>query len=75
MSGTSAEVGHNWLYESPDGREAWVLFDPTQNLAFICTDIHQQGPPNQAVGFSAGYLRMIADRLEELVSNPVEENS
>lgn len=64
--GFVVQVNNDLLYESPDGREAWVIFDTGKRLAFISTDIHAMGQPNQTVGFSAETLRAIADRLDEL---------
>ncbi len=57
--------------EAPDGREAWVTFSPEQKLAFICTDIHGQGMPHNAAGFTSEFLRQIADKLDQMT----EENS
>lgn len=68
--GFIARVNADYLYRSLDGREAWVMFDRAKRLAFIVTDIHQQGPPNNAVGFSAEDLRRIVDELDQMDETP-----
>lgn len=57
-------INGDWLYSSPDGREAWVVFDRNKGLAFITTDIHGTGMPYNSVGISASTLRAIADELD-----------
>lgn len=61
-----ARINDDYLYESPDGREAFIVFDKVKELAFVVTDIHGRGQPNNAVGFSSKRLRMIADCLDKL---------
>jgi hypothetical protein len=60
------QVNNDFLYSSPDGREAYIAFDPTKGLAYVVTDIRKQGPPNNAVGFTAKTLRQIAAHLDHL---------
>ncbi len=62
----TAMIGPDFLYTSPDGREAFVIFAPEGGVVFIATDIHGQGAPFTAVAFSAAKLRQIADKLDEL---------
>ncbi len=67
MSGWKAQINEDLLWESPDGREAFVNFWPGRRLAYICTDIHRPNSvPEQSVGFTPEALRLIADRIEEL---------
>ncbi len=68
MIGITAQINDNdFLYKSPDGREAMILMNARDGFAFICTDIHgNPGRPETAVAFSADMLRWIADRVDEL---------
>ncbi len=66
-SGWKAQVNNDLLWESPDGREAFVTFSPGRGLAHICTDINRpHSVPEQSVGFTPEALRFIADRIEAL---------
>ena len=61
-----ARVGNDYLYRAPDGREAWVIFNREKRLAYIVTDIHGNGQPDNAIAFPPDALRAIADELERI---------
>lgn len=59
----TVQVNADLLYQTHDGREAWLIFSPAGHVTIV-TDIHQQGPPANAVPFDAAYLRRIADIID-----------
>lgn len=58
-----ADVNGHLFYQSPDGREGFVIFDRDKKLAYFGTDINSEH--NFLVGFTAEALRRIADSLDQ----------
>lgn len=62
-----ASVNHDLLYRSPEGREAFIIFNRSKGLAYIGTDATN---PGFLVGLTPAALREIADRLDAMSGKP-----